>query len=88
MAKFSPKINQRIKNHFLNWNLWFSTSRAVDRGFEPWSNQAKHYEIGICGFYAKHIALGVWEKIGWLGIRIMCPNGVTCLHHGLLFLVS
>ena len=23
---------------------------------------------------------GVRAKTGWLGIRIMCPSGVTCLH--------
>ena len=31
---------------------------AVARGFEPWSCQNKDYEIGICGFSAKHSALG------------------------------
>jgi hypothetical protein len=25
--------------------------------FEPWSGQAKDYEIGICCFSAKHVAL-------------------------------
>ena len=30
-------------------------SSAVDRGFEPRSGQTKHYNIGICCFYAKHI---------------------------------
>jgi hypothetical protein len=33
------------------------TSSAVDRGFEPRSGQTKDYEIGICCFSAKHVAL-------------------------------
>ena len=32
-------------------------SNAVDRGFEPRSNEAKNYKIGICCFSAKHAAL-------------------------------
>ena len=32
-------------------------SSAVDRGFEPRSNQAKDYIIGICCFPAKYVAL-------------------------------
>ena len=30
---------------------------VVDRGFEPRSGQTKDYEIGICCFSAKHVAL-------------------------------
>ena len=37
-------------------------SSAVDRGFEP---QTKHYQIGICCFYAKHAALRSKNK-NWL----------------------
>ena len=32
-------------------------SSAVDRGFEPRSDQTKDYAIGICCFSAKHAAL-------------------------------
>ena len=32
-------------------------SSAVDRGFEPRSDQTKDYKIGICCFSAKHTAL-------------------------------
>ena len=32
-------------------------SSAVNRGFQPVSGQAKEYEIGICYFSAKHVAL-------------------------------
>ena len=32
-------------------------SSSVDRGFEPWSGQTKHYKIGIFCFSAKHTAL-------------------------------
>ena len=33
------------------------TSSAIDRRFEPWSDQTKDYTIGICCFSAKHAAL-------------------------------
>ena len=33
------------------------TSNAVDREFEPRSVQTKDYEIGMCCFSAKHIAI-------------------------------
>ena len=33
------------------------TSSAVDREFEPRTGQTRDYEIGICGFSAKHAAL-------------------------------
>ena len=32
-------------------------SSAVDRGFEPRSDQTKYYKIGICCFSAKHTTL-------------------------------
>ena len=47
---------------------------AVDRWFKTWLGQTKDYKIGICCFSAKHRSLA---KTGWLGIRIMCPIGVT-----------
>jgi hypothetical protein len=40
---------------------------AVDRGFKSRSDQTKDYKISIIG------------KTDWLGIRIMCPSGATCL---------
>ena len=54
-------------------------SSAVDHRFEPQSGQTKDYEIGICCFSAKHAALREREKTEWLGIRIMCQRGATCL---------
>ena len=54
-------------------------SSAVDMGFEPRSDQSKDFEIGICCFSAKLAALRERAKTGWLGIRIMCPSGATCL---------
>ena len=41
------------------------TSNEVDRGFEPQSDQAKDYKIGICCFSAKHAALRRMSK-DWL----------------------
>jgi hypothetical protein len=56
----------------------FATS-AVDRGFEPRSGQTKDYNIGMCCFSAKHVALRRKSK-NWLGrIRIMCPGEATFL---------
>ena len=54
-------------------------SSAIDRGFDRRSCQTKDYEIGICCFSAKHAVLGERAKTGWLGNRIMCPSGATCL---------
>ena len=48
------------------------TSSAVDRGLED-------YKIDISCFSAKHAALRRKSKTGWLGIRIMCQSGTTCL---------
>ena len=47
-------------------------SGVVEHGFEPRSGETKDYNIGIYYF-------GERAKTGWLGIRIMCPNGATCL---------
>ena len=54
-------------------------SSVLDRRFESRSGQTKDYEIGICCFSAKHASLRRKRKTGWLGIRIMCPSGATCL---------
>jgi hypothetical protein len=40
-------------------------SRAVDRGFEPWSGLTKDYIIGMCCFSAKHVSLRRKSK-DWL----------------------
>ena len=42
------------------------TSSAIDREFEPWFDQTKDYEIGICCFSPKHAILRRKSK-GWLG---------------------
>ena len=41
------------------------SSSAVDRGFESQSGQTKDYEIGICCFFTKHVALRRKNK-DWL----------------------
>jgi hypothetical protein len=40
-------------------------SSAVDRGFEPQSDQTKDYKIGICCFCVRHAALKRKSK-DWL----------------------
>jgi hypothetical protein len=57
-------------------------SSAVQRGCEPRSGQIKDNEIGIYCFSTKHAALRSKNKNGWLGIRVMCPSGETCLTVG------
>ena len=54
-------------------------SSAVDRGFDPRLGQTKDYKIGMCCFSGQHAALRERATFSWLGIRIMCPNGVTFL---------
>jgi hypothetical protein len=38
------------------------TSSVVDRGFKSRLGQTKDYKIGICCFFAKHVALMIKEK--------------------------
>jgi hypothetical protein len=52
-------------------------SSAIDHGFESRSGQTKDYEIGISPLSTQQ--QGERANTGWLGIRIMCPSGVTCL---------
>ena len=59
-------------------------SSVVDRGFEPRLGITKDCKIGIGCFSAKLTALRR-TKTGWLGIRIMCPSGVTCLSEDCCF---
>ena len=56
-------------------------SSVVDRGFEPWSGQTKDCNIGIWCFSAKYKTLRRKTRVltDWLGIRILCPSGATCL---------
>jgi hypothetical protein len=54
-------------------------SSVVDRGLESRSGQTTGYDIDICCFSTKHAALMRNSKDGWLGLRIMCPSGATCL---------
>ena len=48
-------------------------SNAVDRGFEPMSDQTIDYEIGICCFFAKHAVLRKKSK-DWL---VLNQNNVS-----------
>ena len=53
-------------------------SRATDCGVESRSGKTKDHKIGMCCFSAKHTAWARATTCG-VGIRIMCPSGVTCL---------
>jgi hypothetical protein len=57
-------------------------SSAVDCVFELRSGQTKHmicYRIGLCCLSVKHAALRRNSRDCWLGIRIICQSGETCL---------
>ena len=43
-------------------------SSEVDSGFEPWSGQIKHYNNGMCCFYAKHAAVRS-KSNDWLALN-------------------
>ena len=53
-------------------------SSAVNRGFEPQSDQTKDYKIGICYFSAKHTALRSKIK-DWLARNQNNVSEWTCL---------
>ena len=58
---------------------------VVDRGLEPRSGQTKDYIQLV--FVASPLSTqheGERVKTCWLGIRIMCPSGATCLPADLL----
>ena len=53
-------------------------SSVVDHGFELGSNQ----RLDNCYLLLPQLSMQqklARAKTGWLGIRIMCPNGATCL---------
>ena len=54
---------------------------AVDRGFPTHLGQTRDYKISTCifCFSAKLTSLRIRTETSWLGIRIMCPSGTTCL---------
>ena len=52
-------------NHICDVMVSVLTSSAVDRGFDPRSDQAKDYKINICCFSAKHASLRRKSK-DWL----------------------
>ena len=60
-------------NHIGGVMVSVLASSAVDRGFESRSGQAKNYEIGICCFSDKHVALRRKSK-DWLARN---PNNVS-----------
>jgi hypothetical protein len=67
--KAGESLNQIQLCHLLQGRSWV---RAL-------VGSTKDYAICMCSFSAKHTALKQRTKIGWPGIRIMCPSGTTCL---------
>ena len=68
-----------IVNRELLWGLIVSvsTSSVVDRGIKPLWGQTKDNKTAASPPNTSYE--GVRAKSGWLGIRIMCPSGATCL---------
>jgi uroporphyrinogen-III synthase len=54
-------------------------SSAVDCEFEPRLNQTKDYKMVFVASPLSMQHLVERAKTGWLGIKIMCRSGATCL---------
>ena len=54
-------------------------SNAVGCGFKHRSGQTKDYEIGICSFSTKHVALRRKSKDCLARNQEVYPSGATCL---------
>jgi hypothetical protein len=54
-------------------------SSVVDRGFESGRVKPKTLKLVFVASPLSTQHLGERAKTGWLGIRIMCPSGATCL---------
>ena len=54
-------------------------SSAVDRGFEPGRVKPKTMKLVFVAFLQSTQHLGERTKTSWLGIRILCPSGASCL---------
>ena len=76
---FLDILCQYLRNHLGSVMVSVLASSSVDRGFDPRLGLTKDYTIGICCFSAMNTALRRKSKYRWLGIRIMCPSGTTCL---------
>ena len=80
-----------VKKSFIKKNLFFSKPHRWCNGQRariecgrswfraPIGSIQRFDEIGICCFSVMHAALRGKSKTGWLGIRLMCPSGTTCL---------
>jgi hypothetical protein len=54
-------------------------SSAVDRGFVPGRVKPKTMKLVFVAFLQSTQHLGERTKTSWLGIRILCPSGASCL---------
>ena len=54
-------------------------SSVVEREFESRSGETKDYTVVFAASQLITHHLGERAKNGWLGIKIMCPSGATCL---------
>ena len=54
-------------------------SSAVNPGFEPRSDQTNAIKLILVASPLSAQHKGERANTSWLGIRIMCPSGATCL---------
>ena len=54
----------------------------IDRGFEPGLVKPRTIKLVFVASPLSTQQYGERAKIGWLGIRIMCPNGVNVCSSG------
>jgi hypothetical protein len=53
--------------------------RVVDRGLGPQLGQTKDFKMVFVASPLSTQHLGERANSGWLAIKIVCPNGATCL---------
>ena len=60
-------------------------SSVVYGGFKPLSGQTKSVKLVLDASLLSTNINGERTKTGWLGIRILCPSGATCLPENCCF---
>ena len=84
MSNF-PVISYKVRNCIGGVMVSVLASSVVDRGFEPRPGQTKDYDIGICCFSTKYVALRRKSK-DWLARDKNNVSEWSCMStHGLLF---
>ena len=70
---------QDLENRIGDVMVSVLASIAVDRGFKPGRVKPKTIKLVFVASLLSTQHSGERAKTGWLGIRIMCQSGATCL---------